>query len=139
MTSLHEAARGYLGTPFRHQGRSRGGVDCIGLLVLALRDCGRQVEDVTTYSANPHNGLLEANLLREFGPALALSDARPGDLVAIAYVRSANRQVTRHVAVLGDYPEGGLSLIHTDQSVGHVVEHRLDGAWARRITGVWRA
>jgi len=135
VTPLHEAARAYLGTPFRHQGRSRSGLDCIGLLVLALADAGRAVADVTTYGRDPHNGLLEANLIREFGPAIAKEDARPGDLVAMAYLG----RVTRHVAVLGDYPEGGLSLIHTDQTLGRVVEHRLDGVWARRITGVWRA
>jgi cell wall-associated NlpC family hydrolase len=138
MIKLHEAARSYLGIPFRHQGRSRNGLDCIGLLVMALRDCGRPVQDVTTYGENPHNGLLELNLLREFGPAIDLSDASPGDLVAIAYARRLNRFVTRHVAVLGDYPKGGLSLIHTDQAIGHVIEHRLDGNWAGRITGVWR-
>lgn len=134
MTGLHEAARGYLDTPFRHQGRSRSGLDCIGLLVLALADCGRAVDDVTSYGANPYRGQLEANLLREFGPAISKADAQPGDIVAIDFAGA-----TRHVGVLGEYVHGGLSLIHTDQDVGRVVEHRLDGKWARRITGVWRA
>lgn len=134
MTLLHEAARAYLGVPFRHQGRSRNGLDCIGLLVMALADYGRSVEDVTTYGKDPHNGLLEENLTREFGPAIPKEEARPGDLAAIAYTR----RVTRHVAVLGEYTEGGLSLIHTDQSLGRVVEHRLDSKWAKLIMGVWR-
>ena len=32
------AARGYVGVPWRHLGRSRTGVDCIGLVLLAARE-----------------------------------------------------------------------------------------------------
>lgn len=133
MTRLHEAARGYIGCPFQHQGRSRRGLDCVGLVVLALADCGRAVEDVTNYGRDPHLGLLESNLVREFGPAISLDDLQPGDIVAIAFAGAA-----RHVAIVGDYVHGGLSLIHTDESLGAVVEHRVDGAWAKKIRGGWR-
>ncbi|QQP96486.1 C40 family peptidase [Lysobacter enzymogenes] len=133
MTALPEAARGYLGSPFRHQGRSRSGLDCVGLVVLALADQGRAVADVTTYGRDPHHGLLEQHLVETFGPAIARTDLHPGDIVAIEYSGA-----TRHVAIVGDYPGGGLSLIHTDQTVGRVTEHRLDSRWHRRITGAWR-
>lgn len=133
MTTLHEAARGYLGTPFRHQGRSRSGLDCVGLVVLAMADAGRALQDVTTYARNPHHGLLEQHLVEAFGPAISRTDLQPGDVVAIDFAGA-----TRHVAIVGDYPGGGLSLIHTDQMVGRVTEHRLDARWHRRITGAWR-
>jgi cell wall-associated NlpC family hydrolase len=35
-----DAARSYLGVPWVHQGRSRKGVDCVGLVVLAMRAIG---------------------------------------------------------------------------------------------------
>lgn len=55
MTELHaratraqivEAARSYLGIRFRHQGRDKSGLDCVGLLVLISRDCGLPCEDL---------------------------------------------------------------------------------------------
>jgi len=37
---LVAAARRYIGTPWRDRGRSTTGLDCIGLLAVAMRDCG---------------------------------------------------------------------------------------------------
>lgn len=34
------AARGFLGVPWMHQGRSERGMDCVGLIVLSLRAIG---------------------------------------------------------------------------------------------------
>ncbi|MEX1034648.1 MAG: NlpC/P60 family protein [Sneathiella sp.] len=45
-----EGARGWIGTRWQHQGRSRaGGVDCIGLIVMVARELGIPVQDVTGY------------------------------------------------------------------------------------------
>lgn len=41
--ALAEAAEAYMGVPFRLHGRSRDGLDCVGLLGCALADCGRHV------------------------------------------------------------------------------------------------
>ena len=43
-------ARRWIGTPWRHQGRSRAGVDCVGLIVLVARALGLEPEDVTGYA-----------------------------------------------------------------------------------------
>ncbi len=43
------AARSWIGVPWAHQGRSRAGVDCIGLVVMAARDCWLQVPLDATY------------------------------------------------------------------------------------------
>ena len=129
-----DAARRYLGVPFLHQGRDPAvGIDCIGLGVLALRDCGITVEDHTDYGRDPHDGLLEARVTAALGAPIPQDTMQPGDLVAIDYVGA-----TRHLAIVGDYLYGGLSLIHTDSMVGRVVEHRLDAKWERRIALVWR-
>lgn len=34
------AARGFIGVPWQHQGRSQRGVDCVGLVVMAARAIG---------------------------------------------------------------------------------------------------
>lgn len=130
---LADAARGYLGVPWVHQGRSRVGLDCIGLPVLAWADCGRPVADVTTYGRSPHGGLLERHLRATFGPPVPKTDMADGDVVAIAY-----KVQVRHLGIVGTYPSGGLSLIHTDQMVGRVTEHRIDAAWLDRIKAVYR-
>ena len=43
-------ARAWLGTPWRHQGRSPRGVDCAGLVVLVARALGLADHDVAGYS-----------------------------------------------------------------------------------------
>lgn len=48
-----DAARQYLGTPFKKGGRSKTAIDCVGLLVLVGRDVGLHIEDTTEYSFNP--------------------------------------------------------------------------------------
>lgn len=130
---LAEAARTYLGVPWAHQGRTRAGLDCVGLPVLALADCGRSIADVTTYGRNPHGGQLERHLEAAFGAPIPKSEMVAGDLVAIAF-----RVAVRHVGIVGTYTGGGLSLIHTDQMVGRVTEHRIDAAWLDRIKAVYR-
>ena len=129
------AARSYLGTPFRHQGRNPShGIDCIGLLVLAARACGlpQTDRDSTAYGRDPFDGLLESHLAAAFGPAFPFAQAVPGDIAAIRFVGAI-----RHVGIVGDYPEG-LSLIHTSGSTRFVTEHVIDRKWAKRIAGVYR-
>jgi cell wall-associated NlpC family hydrolase len=131
---LVDAARAYLGVTFEHQGRNPAvGIDCAGLLVLAFADCGVTVPDRTDYGRDPYGGTLEAMADAALGARIGLDDLRPGDVVAIDYAGAC-----RHVALLGDYLYGGLSLIHTDSMVGKVVEHRMDDKWRRRIVAAWR-
>ena len=61
-----ESLRKYLGVPWVHQGRTKYGLDCIGLLLVAARDLGMEVYDDPTYSLNPDHtrflALLRTNL-----------------------------------------------------------------------------
>jgi cell wall-associated NlpC family hydrolase len=134
MPRLDEAARRYLGVPFKHQGRDPAvGIDCVGLGQLACRDCGVAVPDWTDYARHPHAGLLESRLRAVFGPPH--SDMQPGDIVAMRF--AGDRGPVRHVGIVGEHPHG-LSLIHTDSRLGRVVEHRIDDHWRARIAGVYR-
>lgn len=47
------AARGWLGVPWRHQGRSRAGVDCVGLVVVVCQGLGLSDYDSTVYGRDP--------------------------------------------------------------------------------------
>ena len=56
------AARACIGTPFHHQGRTQGiGLDCIGLVIIALRARNIAVNDRTDYGRRPDGkSLVEA-------------------------------------------------------------------------------
>lgn len=61
MHPLYQAAQGWLGTRFRHQGRVKGGgVDCLGLVMGAARECGYDIADLdeTNYSKIPDGDYL---------------------------------------------------------------------------------
>lgn len=131
-----EAARRYIGVPFRHQGRDPAvGLDCVGLLAVSLRDAGLShylAHDRLGYSRDPHDGLLEKGLAAAFGAPLPVTAMQPGDIAAVRFAGPV-----RHVAIVGDHPEG-LSLIHSYTSIRRVTEHRIDAKWLRRIAGVYR-
>lgn len=132
---LDVAARAYLGTPFLHQGRDPAvGIDCVGLVACAVRDCGLSEllpHDFTGYARNPGRGELERRLRVAFGESAP--EPCPGDVVSIDF-----KGQTRHVAIVGQ--DGSrLTLIHTASNVGRVVEHGLSDAWRKRITGIYRA
>lgn len=130
---LVEAARAYLGTPFKHRGRTRRGLDCAGLVVVSFQDLGRPVVDKRVYGREPHkDGLrqvVESNSLERVEDG----DWRPGDIALMRFVREPH-----HLGIFGDYSLGGLSLIHSYGDVGKVVEHRLDEVWAGRVLSVYR-
>ena len=44
----------------------------------------------------------------------------------------------RHVAIVGDYAHGGLSMIHSDNAFGAVTEHRYAAPWAARVLEIYR-
>lgn len=125
------AARARIGTPFRHRGRTATGLDCIGLLVVALHAAGRVPVDRRTYGRQPDRDRLRETVREHFGPPV--SDMRPGDIVLM---RWSDRP--QHVAIVGDYAHGGLSLIHSDNAFGAVTEHRYAAPWAARVLEIYR-
>jgi cell wall-associated NlpC family hydrolase len=59
--SLVDQARTYLGTPWKHRGRSRKGIDCAGIVVCSYADLGVTLPDIERYGREPHrDGLMTA-------------------------------------------------------------------------------
>jgi cell wall-associated NlpC family hydrolase len=122
-----DAARRYIGAPWKHGGSDAAGMDCFGLIVAVARDLGIPYP-VMTYDRLPDLSLFAA--LRQFcAPAKGLE---PGLLVRMAVVGRA-----QHLGIVADHPTG-LSLIHAYMPLGRVVEHRIDDRWRRRIVSAWR-
>lgn len=127
-------ARKLLGVRFRHMGRSARGVDCAGMLLVAMLAAGRPIADSAAYGREPHDQILRGMLVENLGEPIAdKRDLRVGDVPLMVFDGEPS-----HCALIGDYLYGGLSVIHAYATVRKVVEHRLDDTWRDRIVEVWR-
>ena len=125
---LAQAARACLGTAFHHQGRVAGvGVDCIGLVVVALRSIGFEVRDRLDYGMRPDGHALVEALIAHGG--VRVDAAQEGDILLFRYDGQP-----QHVAIALD----GGRLIHSFAPAGGVVETGLGAYWKRRLVGVYR-
>lgn len=122
------SARGWLGTPFAHQGRQRGvGADCGGLLIGVARECGLTVPEPPAYSMSPDPGVI-GYLLASYCVPVRRTELQPADVLWFAFAGEP-----RHVGLATD-----IGVIHAWAKPGKVVEHRLDTCWLNRLRGVYR-
>lgn len=122
-------ARTWLGVPFVHQGRSRHGVDCIGLQIANLAECDAlpvHFRDVRTYGRRP-NGELLREIERYCTPA---DRASAGVLIVIRWPQV---KLEQHVALCT-----GPTMIHAYQGRRGVIEHGYVGEWIRNTVSLWR-
>ncbi len=122
------AARACAGTPFHHQGRAPGvGLDCIGVIVVALRATGMDVRDRTDYGRRPDGKSLVAALEAHGAKPVATIEA--GDILLFRYDCQP-----QHVALA----TGSDTMIHAFAPAGKVVETLIGDYWRRRLVGVYR-
>lgn len=125
-----EAARTWVGVPYLHQGRSRQGVDCIGLLACLAKQFGVSDYDETDYGRRP-SGLhmrrvLESNLIKT-----TYGDLQPADIIHMATDKDP-----LHVALVSR--RNPLYIVHASSDFGRVVEQRLDDVYIRRLRACYR-
>lgn len=137
-------ARSWLGTRFAHQGRVKktanhfGGVDCLGLLVevartLELKKDGKLLAsyDKTDYARLPDSNQL-LDTFTELLDEVPREAMQPGDILLLMH---DNRP--QHLAIIGNYHGGNLSIIHAYAPARKVVEHALDEAWQTKIVKIF--
>lgn len=124
-------ARRWLRVRYRHQGRSREGVDCIGLPVCVRAALGLPSMDDAGY-AKRSAGTEMLDYCRANMVAVDRSSLQPGDLLV------QMNGVVRHVAIVADYEFGGLSIIHAHLPNKKVVECRLDDSFMAHVRGCFR-
>ena len=137
-SEIVDAARSFLGVKFTHQGRSRVGLDCLGLLLVSAAQVGLTFDgvdvaeiDVPNYSTRPDTVFLRAQLERFLMP---VTQPRMGDVVLLA-IDSA----PQHLAIISDYPVAGeLGMIHAYAVSRKVVEHRYDEHWRKATRQIYR-
>jgi len=128
-------ARETLGTPYQHQQRVNWvALDCAGVPVYVGLKLGIKFEEIADYGRQPKPDEMRDALDRTL-TRINKKSLQPGD---VAWIRF--RLEPQHLAIVGDYPLGGLSLIHATNGGGlnRVVEHRLDQQWLSRIVAAWR-
>ncbi len=119
-------ARSWVGVPFLHQGRSRDGVDCVGLVVAVCRALGLVAPDFETgvYGRLPADDMLRRRIAEHCAP---LPAARAGALIVIRWTREAS-----HVGLcLGE------TMVHSYERMGRVIEHGYRGRWIRMTDSAW--
>lgn len=108
-------------------------MDCIGLLALSFVACGSTFEDERGYGREPWDDRLRSGLVRRFGYSLHASHAQPGDIALIRWGAAE----PSHVGIVGDHPDGGLTLIHVHTLLGWA-EQSLSGGISEAVIEVYR-
>jgi len=124
------AVRACIDTPFHHQGRSPGvGIDCIGLIIIAMIAANIKVNDRTDYGRRPDKDSL-INALEEHGATpIEKEAARAGDVLVFRYDNQP-----QHVALATSEN----TMIHSFAPAGKVVETHMGDYWKRRIVTAYR-
>lgn len=142
-----EALRNYLGVPFLHQGRTKAGLDCVGLLGCAADDLGIPNEvqaSLKDYARAPDSTMFELKIktMLEAIPYSRLQafnvQFKPGDIFSF-WVDKPGKP--RHVAVyMGKDGNGNETMLHSIATKPHcVVEQPINHSfWVPRIHGAWK-
>jgi cell wall-associated NlpC family hydrolase len=124
-------ARGWLGVPWRHQGRSRSGIDCVGLVVCVAHALDLSDYDSTGYSRRAQGqGFVEH--FRGNMDGVAIRDARPGDVLVFA-----DQAYPCHCGFLTER-FGHPHLLHAHATRRQVIEEPYAGEWPDKIKFAFR-
>lgn len=123
-------AMSYVGTPYRHQGRSPGtGLDCIGIVVCALQSIGIPVNDRRSYRDVPHHSMLREGVERH-GCVEVKQPPKRGDIM-LFWMR--HKRLVIHCGVCVGK---GREMIHVE--AGRCVESVPLRLWLPQLSSVFR-
>lgn len=129
--AIVEEARKWIGTPFVHQGRTRFGVDCIGLVICvrhAVEPMPELLQEVTNYARRPKDGLLLERIANYCEP---ISQPEAGSVAIIQWHR---KQPPSHVVIL----TGEGTMIHSYRNVERVCEVGYRSRWVQLTHAIFR-
>ena len=121
------AARSWIGTPYRHQGRGRAGLDCVGLLVEVANDMRHPVDAPTAYSNQPQGWQLTKPCDDQLWKPKRQDKLIPGDLAVFTGWSPSEPQ---HFAFVGEGARG-ISIIHSFSKFDRVLEQPWNKFWTK--------
>ena len=122
-------ARQWIGTRYVHQGRTRYGVDCVGLVICvrdAVEPAPELMAEITNYARNPQAELIK----RAEKYCTRLTQPEPGCVILIKWF---NDKDPSHAAICT-----GPTMIHSYKNAGKVVEVGYRFQWLRWTHSLWR-
>lgn len=138
MSAVVEAARGWLGTPYRHQASVKGeGTDCLGLVRGVWRETrGAEPEETPAYrpdwaEVGGEETLLEA--ARRWLVEKPIGEMAPGDVLLF---RMGEGGPVKHCAILSSIEAPEPRMIHAYWGRA-VVESWTGPWWMRRLAAVF--
>jgi cell wall-associated NlpC family hydrolase len=132
-SAIVEVARSWIGTPYRHQGRTRQNVDCIGFVIAVAADLGVTIVAPHNYSDSPSGEMMMARSREQFDEVTDRTLPRPGDIMGMW---GWNRNEPQHFAIAAEYG-GRQTMIHAFSKRGMVVEHSVDSFWNKRLVALF--
>jgi cell wall-associated NlpC family hydrolase len=126
-------AREWIGVPYRHQGRSRQCVDCIGFVVCVGAQLGVTIEAPYDYTDSPSGKMLMDRSRVQFDEVLDRKTPIPGDIMALW---GWNRNEPQHFAIAADFGSRP-TMIHAFSKRKQVVEHGIDPFWEKRLMALF--
>jgi len=126
-------ARGWIGTPYRHQAACRGaGCDCLGLVRgLWCEMCGAEPERPPAYSMDWSEPARQEVLWQAAARHLLVKDLTEEAAGDVILFRMREGAVAKHLGVVAELGARA-SFIHAYSGHG-VVETALSAPWRRRI------
>lgn len=126
-------ARSWIGVEYHHQGASRYGCDCIGLVIGILAELGIDYSsfDIPDRTERPNGNQMQSQIELVCGGG---QQRHPmvGDLALFKIYNEP-----QHCGIISDLGYS-LGLIHADRSIGKVVECALSPMWESRLIAVYQ-
>lgn len=117
-------ARSWLGVRWLHQGRSRLGVDCIGLLLVTCWALELTDYDVTGYGRAPNADFMRRECDRLM---VRTADPQPGDVYLMRFGIEP-----QHIAIVTER-----GILHARAASRKVVETTLPDAWRHQVVAAY--
>lgn len=124
---VNEALK-WVGTPFRHQGRTKRGLDCVGLVIRVGNDLHLMDYNIANYPRTAQREFF-VQQFRDNMTEKPINEREHGDVLLM-------RQglYTCHAGIYMQSPSGIEEVIHADEPHGHVLRERITSDLLSRVT-----
>ncbi len=129
-TAIISEAQSWKGIKWRHQGRTREGVDCVGLIVVVGHALGLSKYDYGEYGRDPDGSFIEH--FDAVAESVSRGDKQPGDIAIFT-----DAKFPGHVGWFS-MNRGNLTVIHSHASRRKVVEEVFDFELKDKLIDVYR-